>query len=104
MKVVEFEFLYNSGVHSLRDKFFNDHNVKFSPHNPTGPVAHAHTLQICAAANEPPLMEYQYKETEYFKTLLKTPNPEIINGKSRLPANGFGVGVTINELELKKLN
>ena len=86
------------------DKFFYNHNVKFSPHNPTGPVAHAHTLQICAAANEPPLMEYQYKETEYFKTLLKNPNPEIINGKSRLPANVFGVGVTINELELKKFN
>ena len=86
------------------DKFFNDHNVKFSPHNPTGPVAHAHTLQICAAANEPPLMEYQYKETDYFKTLLKNPNPEIVNGKSRLPADDFGAGIKINELELKKFN
>ena len=49
-------------------------------------------------------MEYQYKETKYFKTLLKNPNPEIINGKSRLPADDFGVGIKINELELKKFN
>ena len=39
-----------------------------------------------------------------FKTLLKNPNPEIVNGKSRLPTDDFGAGIKINELELKKFN
>ena len=86
------------------EKFFNKYNVKFSPHNPTGPIAHAHTLQICGASDKPPLMEYQYNETEFFNTLLKNPNPDIVNGKSDLPKHEFGVGVTINELELNKFN
>lgn len=86
------------------EKFFNKYNVKFSPHNPTGPVAHAHTLQICGAVDRPPLMEYQYKETKFFNTLLKKPNPDIINGKSELPKHGFGVGVNISEIEFNKFN
>jgi len=86
------------------EKFFNKYNVKFSPHNPTGPIAHAHTLQICGATDKPALMEYQYKETEFFKTLLQSSNPDIINGKSELPKHDFGVGVTVNEIELNKFN
>ncbi len=86
------------------EKIFNKFNVDFSPHNPSGPIAHAHTLQVCSATNKPALMEYQYKETDYFDTLLKKPNPEIINGKSEIPNNDYGLGTTINELVLKKLN
>ena len=85
------------------EKFFNKYNIKFSPHNPSGPVAHAHTLQVCAAADKIPLMEYQYKETGFFKTLLKIPNPNIINGKSELPNNDYGLGVSIDEFELDKV-
>lgn len=86
------------------EKLFNKFNVHFSPHNPSGPIAHAHTLQICSATNEPALMEYQYKETNYFESLLEKPNPEILNGYSTIPEHINGLGVAINELELKKLN
>ena len=86
------------------EKLFNKFNVQFSPHNPSGPIAHAHTLQICSATNEPALMEYQYKETNYFESLLEKPNPEILNGYSTIPEHINGLGVAINELELKKLN
>lgn len=86
------------------EKLFNKFNVHFSPHNPSGPVAHAHTLQVCSATNEPALMEYQYKETNYFDTLLEKPNPHISNGFSKIPEHTFGLGITINELELEKLN
>ena len=86
------------------EKLFNKFNVHFSPHNPSGPIAHAHTLQVCSATNEPALMEYQYNETDYFETLLEKPNPIIINGYSKLPEHNHGLGIEINELELKKLN
>ena len=86
------------------EKLFNKFNVHFSPHNPSGPIAHAHTLQVCSATNEPALMEYQYNETDYFETLLEKPNPIIINGYSKLPEHNHGLGIEINEIELKKLN
>ena len=86
------------------EKLFNKFNVHFSPHKPSGPIAHSHTLQVCSATNEPALMEYQYNETDYFETLLEKPNPIIINGYSKLPEHNHGLGIEINELELKKLN
>jgi hypothetical protein len=45
-------------------------------------------------------MEHQFKESIYFDKLLKTPNPEIKQGKSLIPKNNYGLGVDINKLEL----
>ena len=53
------------------EKLFNKYNVEFSPHNPSGPIAHAHSLQVSSATVKNTLMEYQYKETKYFDSLLE---------------------------------
>lgn len=79
------------------------HNVDFSPHNPSGPISHAHTLQICSASQNPPLMEHQYMESFYFDALLKSPNPKINLGKSSVPNTRDGLGVSINLEEIQKL-
>lgn len=79
------------------------HNVDFSPHNPSGPISHAHTLQICSASQKAPLMEHQYKESFYFDALLKSPNPKINLGKSSVPNTRDGLGVSINLEEIQKL-
>jgi len=97
---------YAGGPDELLDieKLFTKYSVEFSPHNPSGPIAHAHTLQICSSSIKDALMEYQYKETNYFDDLLEAPNPEIISGKSTIPEHINGLGVAINELQLKRLN
>ena len=77
------------------------HDIAFSPHNPSGPISHAHTLQICGATQKNCLMEHQFKESLYFDKLLKSPNPEIMQGKSTIPKYSYGLGVSINKLELK---
>ena len=79
------------------------HNVDFSPHNPSGPISHAHTLQICSASQKAPLMEHQFKESFYFDTLLKSPNPKINLGKSSVPNSRDGLGVSINLEGIQKL-
>ena len=85
------------------EKLFNLYEVEFSPHNPSGPIAHGHTLQICSSIKNSTLMETQYKETPLFDLLLKEPNPKIIFGKSKVPDNNNGLGISINETNLKKV-
>ena len=85
------------------EKLFNLYEVEFSPHNPSGPIAHGHTLQICSSIKNNTLMETQYKETPLFDLLLNEPNPKIIYGKSKVPDNNNGLGNSINETNLKKV-
>ncbi len=94
---------YAGGPDEMLDieKVLIKNNISFSPHNPSGPISHAHTLQICGATHEDSLMEHQFKESIYFDKLLNTPNPEIKQGKSLIPKNNYGLGVDINKLELK---
>ena len=83
------------------EKIFNLYKVEFSPHNPSGPIAHGHTLHICSTINQSPLMETQYKETPLFDLLLNKPNPKINYGLSEVPNNENGLGISINETNLK---
>ncbi len=85
------------------EKLFYKFNVEFSPHNPSGPISHAHTLQVCSCTLIPSLMEHQYNETKYFYDLLEKPNPSITLGKSRTPNHIKGLGVCISEAKLTKL-
>ena len=93
---------YAGGPDEMLDihKVFRKYSVEFSPHNPSGPISHAHTLQVCSAINEKILMEYQFKESPFFETLLEKPNPKIIRGQSYIPNHCAGAGVTINEKAL----
>jgi galactonate dehydratase len=74
---------------------FSAHDVTFSPHNPSGPICHAASMQICAAAENSDLLEVQYDETPVFQALVDNSMPAITGGTAPLPG-GVGIGVSLN--------
>ena len=71
-------------------------NVEFSPHNPSGPICHAHSLQVCSALKSFIILEHQFDETPLFNKLVNYQLPEIKNGKIKL-SNRSGIGVKVNK-------
>lgn len=69
--------------------------VATSLHNPTGPVAHAASLHLCAALGSSERLECQFDETQLFDALTDPPPPPR-QGSSRLP-DGTGLGVTLRD-------
>ena len=86
------------------EKLFLKNNVEFSPHNPTGPISHIHTLHVCASVKNNALMEHQFEETSYFQKLLNSSLPKIVNGKSQINTVASGLGNSINKIVLKGLS
>ena len=70
--------------------------VEFSPHNPSGPICHAHSLQVCGAVKSSKILEHQFDESPLFNELVNNQLPEIRNGKIKL-SNSSGIGVKINK-------
>lgn len=62
-----------------------------SPHNPTGPICHAHSLQVAALIDDMPALEIQFEESERFFTLADDGLPVFNRGTSALPL-GPGLG------------
>jgi galactonate dehydratase len=71
------------------------HGVAFSPHNPTGPICHAHSLHVCAALPQTDLLEHQFDETPMFASLVEGPLEKPINGNVTMPAIEAGLGVSL---------
>jgi galactonate dehydratase len=70
------------------------HGVQFSPHNPSGPVCHAASLQICAAAAHVERLELQFDETPLFDALVGNALPQPTAGMLRIPDDP-GLGVSL---------
>lgn len=65
-----------------------------SPHNPSGPVCHAASLQVCAALPDAPVLELQLGESAWFDRLVGHALPAPRDGASAVPAiRGFGVAL-----------
>lgn len=73
--------------------------VTFSPHNPSGPVSHLHSLHLCAACPGADLLEHQFDETPLFARLITPAAPESRNGAQPLP-EGPGLGAGLDEAAL----
>lgn len=69
--------------------------VAFSPHNPTGPICHLASLQLCAAAPTLDRLEVQFDETPAFAALVGGAIPAQPGGASVLPA-GSGLGARLD--------
>jgi galactonate dehydratase len=54
--------------------------MKISPHNPTGPICHAHSVHASAATRDLLILEMQFDETPAFN--------EIVAGELPLPQEG----------------
>lgn len=86
------------GVGPVRDiaAAADAHGVATSPHNPTGPVAHAASLHLVSTLPRTVPLEHQYDESPLFQDLCPGQVPAITKGVSALP-QGPGLGVTLDD-------
>ena len=75
--------------------------VQVSPHNPSGPICHAASLQVSAALGAFDRLELQFDESPLFDTLVGAPFPKVSDGHTELPP-GLGLGVELGEDVLQR--
>ena len=73
--------------------------VLCSPHNPSGPIAHAHSVHVSALLPAFPFLEFQYGESARFFDIVEGMLPDPGHGTSALPGgHGLGVGLDLARL------
>jgi galactonate dehydratase len=79
-------------------------SVTISPHNPSGPVAHAHTLHACTAIGLAAAIEQQYDESPLFDGCMDSPSPALQAGRFECSeAPGLGAAVDLSVVRLHPL-
>ncbi len=73
--------------------------VKFSPHNPTGPVCNMGSLHACSLVPNFLILERQ-SEGAVYDEIFAGNHPKLINGSYAVP-QGPGLGITLNEEALR---
>ena len=71
------------------------HGTACSPHNPTGPVAHMHSVHLSSQIEQFPFLEYQDGETPLFFDIVTGGLPDPTHGVSALPS-GPGLGIALS--------
>jgi galactonate dehydratase len=69
--------------------------VEFSPHNPSGPISHAASLHVAAAAVNFTMLECQFDETPWFDRLRGMTMPAPVRGDLALPVSS-GLGAVLD--------
>jgi galactonate dehydratase len=70
--------------------------VAFSPHNPTGPIAHLASVQVCAAAPRVLWLEHQWAESPMFDALTGGCAAPLVDGAFVVPgAPGLGAALDL---------
>ncbi|WP_333672925.1 mandelate racemase/muconate lactonizing enzyme family protein [Elioraea tepidiphila] len=70
------------------------HGIEIAPHNPTGPICHAHTVQVCATLPNLGRLEVQFGETPLFFGIAAGTVPAISGGAAPVPElPGLGAGL-----------
>jgi galactonate dehydratase len=59
--------------------------VRFSPHNPTGPIASLHSLVVAGVAPECDMIELQFDESPLFEQLMPNQHPLLHDGAFAVP-------------------
>ena len=78
--------------------------VTISPHNPSGPVAHAHTVHACTAIGLTAAVEQQYDESPLFDGCMASPSPALLASRFECPeAPGLGAAVDLSVVRLHPL-
>lgn len=74
--------------------------VGFAPHNPSGPVANAATLQLAACSPNFSILEIMYSDVDYRDQIT---NEDLVyeNGYMKIPDKP-GLGIEIDENECEK--
>ena len=74
--------------------------IPFAPHNPSGPVANAATLQLAACCPNFCILEIMYSDVDYRK-FVTDENLEYENGRIKI-GDRAGLGIELNEEECLK--
>lgn len=74
--------------------------VEIAPHNPTGPVCHAHSVHLCATLPNLLPLEVQFGETDRFFTLVTGHDLRFARGAARL-SGAPGLGNAIDETDAR---
>ncbi|MFS8931279.1 mandelate racemase/muconate lactonizing enzyme family protein [Cupriavidus taiwanensis] len=70
--------------------------VQISPHNPSGPIAHAHTVHLCSAVGSSGAIELQFAESPLFEQCVTGESPIFQNGYF-VPSSSNGLGISFKE-------
>jgi galactonate dehydratase len=70
--------------------------IEIAPHNPTGPICHGHSVQLCATLPNLLPLEVQFGETERFFTMTTGADQRFVQGSAPLPATP-GLGLALDE-------
>ena len=94
---------YIGGVHEMRRvaSACADLGVAVSPHNPSGPISHAFSLQVSATLTAFDRLEMQFDESPLFDALVGAPFAPIAEGDA-VPPSGPGLGVALSDALLTK--
>ena len=68
---------------------------EFSPHNPTGPIAHLASIHLCAASPTLKWLEHQWDESPLFDSLVGAAPAPLADGAFVVPS-GPGLGATVD--------
>jgi galactonate dehydratase len=77
----------------------HERGVKFSPHNPTGPVCHMGSLHACSLTPNFLILERQTEGTVYDE-IFTGDHPQLVNGCYAVPQSP-GLGISMNEDALR---
>ena len=70
-----------------------------SPHNPSGPIAHLHSVHASALLESCPFLEFQYGESPLFFDIVAGDMPDPRRGTSDVPQiAGLGIGIDMAKL------
>lgn len=75
--------------------------IEIAPHNPTGPICHGHSVQLCATLPNLLPLEVQFGETERFFTMTQGADQRFLQGAAPLPA-APGLGLALDEAAARK--
>ena len=78
----------------------HEFGMRFSPHNPTGPVCNMGSLHVCALVPNFLILERQ-SEGRVYDDIFIGDHPKLVNG-SYAVSQGPGLGITLNEDALRE--
>ena len=95
------EFIYGAGKNASQIAAIAEANyIPFAPHNPSGPIANAATLQLAACCPNFCILEIMYSDVDYRKYITNE-NLTYENGRIKI-GDAPGLGIELNEEECLK--
>lgn len=96
--VVMPDMKYAGGIHQMQaiSAGCTSLGIQVSPHNPSGPICHAASLQMSAILGTFDMLELQFDESPLFDELVRAPFAPVKAGQTVLPS-GSGLGVALSE-------